>query len=106
MTTTTETACPHDWTEMTLREPTFQIAFATLRTCRLCGRRQGADHTAGRIGGPWVDLKLETCWWCENDIDEQEDCVIERGEPMHRVCRDAYLRHRELERQADQEADQ
>lgn len=41
----------------------------------------------------------ETCWWCEGDIDDlAPDTVIERGELMHRQCRDALLRERELER--------
>ena len=46
------------------------------------------------------------CWWCENEVEaDGEDTVYERGEPMHKVCRDAHRRERELERQADQDMD-
>ena len=46
----------HAWREETLREPTFGVAFGATRICRICGKRQGADYTAGRIGGAWVKL--------------------------------------------------
>jgi len=45
----------HVWVEETLREPNFHVAFGAVRTCERCGKRQTADYTAGRIGGPWVD---------------------------------------------------
>jgi len=53
------------------------------------------------------------CWWCEGEIDGDtalndggaNDTVYQDGEPMHRSCRDAHLRVRELERQFDQDTD-
>jgi len=48
--------CVHEWLEETLYEPNFHVAFAAIRTCRRCGRRQGQDYTAGQTGGPLVDL--------------------------------------------------
>ena len=48
--------CDHVWSEKTLREPNFGVAFASIRTCKKCGKRQGSDFTAGRVGGPNIDL--------------------------------------------------
>jgi hypothetical protein len=48
----------------------------------------------------------ETCWWCENEIaQDDDDAVTQDGELMHSVCRDAHLRSRELERQDDIDTD-
>jgi len=53
------------WVEGTLRDLNFGVAFATIGTCRKCAKRQGADHTAGRIGGPMVDLPSgRSCLTC------------------------------------------
>jgi len=45
----------HEWITETLREPTFKVAYGSIRTCKKCGKVQFADWTKGRIGGDWMD---------------------------------------------------
>jgi hypothetical protein len=58
-TSSMQEGCDHAWAAETLREPNFGVAFASIRTCRKCGKRQGQDHTVGRTGGPIVDLQAK-----------------------------------------------
>lgn len=51
-------------------------------------------------------MTMTKCWWCENEVVEGEsDTVVERGELMHKVCRDAHVRERELQGTQDKEGD-
>ena len=50
----------HAWSEETLRDKNFGVAFGAVRICKVCGLKQVASHCEGRIGGPWRDVERRT----------------------------------------------
>jgi hypothetical protein len=70
-----------DWKAKTLREPNFGVAYGAKRVCRVCGRVQFADFTAGWSGGPWMDVPVK-----RRNHEDHAGCF--------RICDDVYGRVR------------